>query len=182
MGKDINKMIAVAKKDKIIKYKNKNIAKNLLLSYIYFLNENHTCKICIGFDIENYKPMVIFHRIGKNIIEIEYQDWIEHYTKYRNYYENTSLHRKGMFLKFGKVENKKKFYINQEEYEYFINIVDLIQAVTKSYSYATPSLNEYITKYINKCITKNVNKLGQADFYIPMNLQIAQCNLLTSFL
>jgi len=147
---------------------------NLLLSYIYFLDKKQTIKIQIGFNIENFAATIIFQRQNKVISEMNYSEWYAFYHELKN--NQAKLNSKGFLLAFNHADRTKKLTLQQDQYTQFCHMVDFIQAVM-SYNYgAELNVREYVTKYFERCIEKNKLRLEQEDFYIPMNLHIAQCN------
>lgn len=70
--------------------KNELSIPNLLLSYVYFLNNSHTTYINVGFDTDNFEPSIILYKNIKHLC-FSFTDWINLYTNIftiNNFFQN----------------------------------------------------------------------------------------------
>lgn len=70
--------------------KDESIVPNLLLSYVYFLNNSHTTYINVGFDINNFEATIVLYKNTKYLC-FSFNDWINLYTNIftiNNFFQN----------------------------------------------------------------------------------------------
>lgn len=169
------------------------IVPELLLSYTYFLNDQHSCYICIGFDIETFKLKII---LFKNTIFLMlcYQDW-------KNITNNIELIKKHFELGNYALENpvygelpkavgfctiklsqrnnekcltvvsgdglKKIIIITQSEWEHLYELYPFLNSVISWYNKVESEVESYYNIYVSKCFEKKKIQLAYEDFFIP---------------
>lgn len=144
---------------------------NMLLAYTYFLNEAHTVKIVVGFHTELLEATISLHRIGKKLIFINYEDWLEFYQQFHLHPKN-----KVSCLQFGiKARKPRSFVLRDEEIDKFRNLFDFIHLVMVYNKNAEGCVKDYVRKYIRTCVENQQNILKD-EIYIPLNRFNVQCN------
>lgn len=173
------------------------IPKNLLLAYTYFLNEKHTCKVIIGFDVETFEAEIILHRCNEVPTYISFKEWEFFFAKFKQLNEEE---QKGLTINDDQLVDKllenfvlksttkmmlnftlndydnKVFTLFKNEHEQFLNIVEFLNIVMCYNSNASNNVREYFNKYMEKCRTKNLLQLTLDDYYIPMQMSHVHCN------
>lgn len=183
--------------EKKTRKKSNDIPKNLLLAYTYFLNEQHTCKIVIGFCAETFEAEIIFHRVKETPIYITFKEWENYFNNFKKIEGSTTTTNDDEFLAalIEKIDaknttktllnftwdndnnnNKKLFALFKKEYTQYVNIIEFLNVVMCYNNNAVGNIKKYFTKYLEKCKAKTLFQLSFDDYYIPMEYSHVHCN------
>jgi len=178
------------KKDRKV---NKSIVKknvvipNLLLSHTYFLNDQHTSYITIGYNIETFKPVIILY---KNTVfhELSTDAWTtivyNNLEMIRNhFYSENSI----SFVELPKIDGNcdvkltcrnnerhilftnghKKIILNFEEWERVSAWSSFLQSYIMWSETNWQDVWNYYNLYTMKCFDQKTFSLEMKDFFIP---------------
>lgn len=179
------------------KIKNRKIRQpvpDLLLSYVYFLNEYKTSAIIIGYDAEIFTPKMILLK-GKEYQTLSWDDWhffynycytIHQYFKEMDSEKNSNLvneksqrfrlaiYNQEKHLIF--IENTSKIRLNTCEWERLWDLAPLLHSMFSWYMLTSKEVGSYYSLYLNKCILQNCTKLDYKDFFTPLAENNSYCN------
>lgn len=166
--------------------------KNLLLAYTYFLNDQHSSKVIIGFSTETFEAEIIFHRFKECPIYISFKEWEKYFINFKKLEEKRSADQTELLINLEdnkskaltKIlvnftldnDNNKIFAMFKNEHQHFLNIIEFMNVVMSYNNNASNNVKEYFNKYMEKCKAKSLFQLSFDDYYIPMNLSHVHCN------
>lgn len=166
----------------------------LLLSYTYFLNSQHSCYLRVGYDTESFKLKIVLY---KNMIfqEWSFEDWNNLHRNtgtIQNYFQSNDgveiknddaassmtirlLKRsRGKCIQFQNVAAKIKIF--QSEWEELFVMMDFLNTVINWCSVIWHEIEQYYNIYYQKCIQLQVNRLSPNEFFIPIPSTFNYCN------
>lgn len=143
---------------------------NLLLSYIYYLDECHNRKFALGFDCKTFEAKIVFHVHGRFPVSTTYTGWASIYSFLNNL--TKKLFEKPFAL--NQEEEKKKQYkipiekgsitLKQCELYKLFDMLEFFNLVMFHNNNAIESVKKFYIKYCEKCKEKNIFKLTSEDF------------------
>jgi len=186
----VKKLKKVGKVNKSIIDNNKKkknvVIPNLLLAHSYFLNDQHTSYITIGYNIETFKPVVILY---KNTVfhELSTDAWttivfnnLEMIRNHFSYCENNiaelpkingdcdvkltcrNNERQILFT-----NGHKKIILNLEEWERVSTLSSFLQSYIIWSETNWQDVGSYYNLYALKCFNQKTFSLEMKDFFIP---------------
>lgn len=160
---------------------------NLLLSHTYFLNDQHTCYLSIGYNAETFKPeIILFKNTVFHILEAE--SWT---SVIFNNLQTIKKHFSGenniSFAELPKTigncdvkltcrnnersilftNGSKKIVLNQDEWERCSSLLLFLQSMITWSEVVWPDVARYYNLYLLKCIDRKTYSLHLNDFFIP---------------
>lgn len=167
--------------------KTNGIIPNLLLSHTYFLNDQHTTYISIGYNIESFKPVII---LFKNTVyhELSTDVWtttiFNHLDVIRNHFNREN---NISFAELPKISGNctvkltcrnneplilftdgcKKIILNSEEWEHVYAVSPFLQSIITWSETNWQDIENYYNLYSLKCFDQKKFSLEMKDFYIP---------------
>lgn len=167
---------------------------DLLLSYVYFLNEFKTASIIIGYDSEMFEPKMLLLK-GTEYLTLSWDDWHLFYNNIstiQQFFEGDqsekiakSVNDKGRKFKLAFTnlekrliftENSSKIKLKTCEWEKLWALAPLLHSIFSWYVLTGKEISSYYTLYLNKCILQNCSKLDYKDFFTPMQENNNYCN------
>lgn len=176
----------IRKVNKLIGKKNE-IVPSLLLSHTYFLNENHTSYISIGFNINTFMPVIILYK--NTVFHVLSTDFWT--TTIFNSLENIKNHficeSNISFTELPKINGNcdvkltcrnnerrilftsggKKIILNAEEWEHVHASSSFLQSIINWSDTIWQDVWNYYNLYILKCFERRMFSLEMKDFFIP---------------
>lgn len=171
---------------------------DLLLSYVYFLNEYKTASVVIGYDAEVFTPKMILIK-GKEYQSLSWDDWQSFYNcigYIHQFFEESisveyvnmmvqnnnknkrfklSVHNQEKNLNF--IDGPSKVKLNNHgEWERLWSLAPLLHSIFSWYMLAFEEIGDYYNLYLNKCVLQNCSKLDYKDFFTPMHKNNKYCN------
>lgn len=159
--------------------------KELLLSYTYFLNENHTSYIMIGYDTEDFSCQVIlyknnvFHCLCIETWKLLYanMDTIETFfnEKFKMEFINLPHLEGGVQFKLSIRRDKKcmvlalhnkKLVLDDVECLKLLTLMSYINSIATWYHITTKEIQNYYKRYKEICIDNGVWKLLPQHFFM----------------
>lgn len=163
------------------------VEEGLLLSYTYFINDDCSKYISVGFNPETFKPETKLHHVGVHQSTLDIKQWLYIFiTKNNEFSKLFTSKNPGRFrcsLKSVDIKFKKKsgiiiingFEINAQEWLLIVKLSEFIQSVLYWCSQATNNIINYYQKYVEKCKAHNVYSLDSTHFFVNDNTVI-KCN------
>lgn len=153
----------------------------LLLSYTYFLNNESTKFICIGYDTIHFSPIIHLNHIRKSSIIWNILDWLTfttHICSIQDFLSHNSNNINISFTNFLISNCDEKIFIKDkvslEEVEItaaemftLINLIDFLNTIMFHYKSCVAYIQEYYNLYVLNCSTKNVFSLSTSDYFVP---------------
>jgi hypothetical protein len=175
----LSKKVTSSKNSKKIK-KTVTTPNSLLLAYTYFLNNQQTCKVIFGFDVNTYQAVIIFQRNNFAPLMLNFDEWTHFFNIQKEETSTDEIHnnREALVEPLHNLEfsSVKTFTLKQNEYEIMEKMINFINAVMIYNCNAQGTVKEYIESYIAKCIERNIHELPYEDCYIPMQISFIHCN------
>lgn len=160
---------------------------NLLLSHTYFLNDQHTCYVNIGYDINTFKTTIIlfkntvFHILSSdawttavfnNLQTIKSHFSCENNISFAELPKTTgncdvkltcrNNERRIMFTSGG-----KKIVLNSKEWEHCASLSSFLQSIIIWSEAVWTDVANYYSLYLVKCFDRKTHALQIQDFFIP---------------
>ena len=177
----------LVKVNKVKKFSAKEnvIVPNLLLSQTYFLNDEHTCYLSIGFDTESFKPAIVllkntvFHQMCvETWTTAVYNNWEtikNHFMGQTNILElpkttsdcSVKLTSRGGQQRIVFTHGCKKIILNSEEWSRAEELLSFLQTVINWSETVWQQIADYHHIYMMKCCGQNSYALAAVDFFIP---------------
>jgi len=172
----------------------RQIIPDLLLSYVYFLNEWKTSSIIIGYDAESFGPKMFLLK-EKQYQTLSWDDWHFFYNyscTIQQYFNDVDIEKTGQMVN-GKcqrfklslykgkkhvifIENSSKIKLNACEWERLWSLAPLLHSIFSWYMLTEKEISSYYILYLQKCILQNCSKLDYKDFFTPMHQNNNYCN------
>ena len=163
--------------------KDEIVVPELLLSYTYFLNDNHTSFLTIGYNVHDFKLQIIVYK-NKICICLQIDDWIILYqntetidgffnNKYlSNFYElpksTTGIEFKLSVRKNLRqliISNKKKILLNDAEWKKLLSWIPYLTSIATWYDMTSLEIHNYYQQYLQLCIQNKVFSLFPQHFF-----------------
>lgn len=178
-------------------------SKQQLLSYTYFLNDECTKYITLGYSMDTLKPTVILHQIMpcNSFVILMAQEWysiLVHQERITNtFFVNTAETSSLSIYPFGDQkylrldhimknvsigtfgESDVQISIKQKEWRTMVQLTDLLNSILQYYIRTTEEVTQYFLKYTQTCFDKNLMFLGQEHFFKPT--VDSKCNFIRLF-
>lgn len=150
----------------------------LLLSYTYFINDDCSKYISVGFNPGTFKPQAKLHHVGVHQSTLDLKEWLYIFIIKNDEFSNTfTSQNPGKIccsLKSVDIKFKKKyriilingFEINAKEWLIIVKLSNFIQSVLYWCSQATNNIINYYQKYVEKCKLYNVSSLDATYFFV----------------
>lgn len=178
------------------KSKHENVVPELLLSYTYFLNAEHTSYISVGLDTNNFKMKIILFKNGI-YHNLQWEDWSllyvninviqNHFNGYGvdflelpktpsdiiHYKLSSRITEKCLIL----TGDNKKVVIKLKEWMSLYNLMPFINSIVTWYIHTAHDVEIFYHQYLLKCIEVKSFKLEAQHFFIPStSATYYQCN------
>lgn len=196
--KEIKTIKKSEKKSKIVRKGNreefKSICKNesvpfLLLAYTYYLNNEYTKYISLGYNAKTLEASIVLHHIGKSFVELncyEYTNVIllsDHIQAY--FYPETgvedSINNRYVNIKFSEFSGIKhvvftdnrsqqknhSIRLNYSEWERMQELMGFFSPLTLWYKTTAKDVKKYYNHYVKICCDTNRIRLNNQDFFTP---------------
>lgn len=164
-------------------------SEQLLLSYTYFINAEHTKYISIGFSVKTFTPCVIINYIGYAQTKLGLTEWLNifmiKHEEISTFFKNceTSKCRKIKTLKNSQIHFDyvtkslilNSLAINHEEWILMQQMTDYIQSVLYWCRYLTRAVSLYYDEYVKRCVENSVYSLDATHFFTD-ETSIIKCN------
>lgn len=175
--KNLEKSSSKKSKKAIVIKKNFN---HLLLTYSYFLNNENTKIITIGFDSTNFSPTIQLGKIGKSILTWNVLDWITftfHACSIQNNlnnninisisFTNFMIHNSDgqIFIKNNISDEEIEF--TSEEIWIVLKLIEYFNTIIFHYKSCAVYVQEYYNQYVVNCASKDLFYLNTTDYFIP---------------
>lgn len=168
---------------------------DLLLSYTYFLNSNHSCHLSIGYDTTNFNLKIILFK--NNMFHTFYwNDWsilygnsgtIEKYLFNNNvanlielpYIEGGThfkMTTRGVKKCLISLQNNKKIVLDVLECIKLLSLMPYMNSIATWYNTTHNEILSYYNRYLQICIDNNILKLLPHHFFITGDLIQNFCN------
>lgn len=153
----------------------------LLLSYVYFLNDCWTKHVAVGFHSQTLEPIVII-RCHRNKIKLCPLEWgifflqTKKNEKYKININNNFIVKK---LASGLVQiiyKKQRMSLTEVEYETLVNLAEYINNVVSHYYSIHNVIVNYYHKLINECFRNDTHNLTYLNYFLPDNLTNVNIN------
>lgn len=179
----LNKVKSV---NKLIKKKMATIP-NLLLSHTYFLNDQHTCYLNIGYDVNTFETTIIlfkntmFHKLSAEMWTTTIFNNLSTINNHFSCENNISFaelpkmegncdvkltcrnnERRIMFTSGG-----KKIVLNSKEWERCSSLSSFLQSIIIWSEAVWTDVANYYYLYVAKCFDRGTHSLQIQDFFIP---------------
>lgn len=169
----------------IVKNKNQIDVPDLLLSYTYFLKNDHSSHLTIGYSTEDFNCKILLFKNGK-ICLLDIMDW-------KNLFDNLEIiesffcnindlkfielpHCGGNIIFKLSIRNDKKCIISsynnrkvalhKEEFLKLQSLSPYLNSIVSWYSNMSVEIRNYYMAYLQICIDNNVLKLSPNQFFI----------------
>lgn len=190
------------KQSKCTKF-NKLLPPELLLSYTYFLNAEHTCYITIGYDVESFELRIIMLKdkvfqiwtfcqwdyLMQNAAQIQCLFQCEPDNgadnKNDNYFVKTSRSNSDeLYIKLKKHKETKflilfngssEIVLYSSEWAKFFALSWFLNTIVNWYSATWPEIQHYYNAYSAKCNIMQLNELPSNEFFVLAETQ-SYCN------
>lgn len=163
------------------------IVPTLLLSHTYFLNEQHTSYLSIGFDSESFEPAIIlfknsiFHALSTETWTTSiYNNWliIQNHINGENNISFAELPNTNSDceVKLTCRNNErlvlfkngcKKLALNPEEWSRVADLLPFLHSIINWSEVIWQHVREYYNLYVMKCCERQAYSLNVVDFFIP---------------
>lgn len=164
------------------------IVPNLLLSHTYFLNDQHTSYLSIGFDTESFKPAIVlfkntvFHQMCVETWTTSvYNNWqtiknhfmgqnnilFEELPKTTTNDCSVKLTCRGSQRRILFTDGCKKIILNYEEWVRAEELLSFLQSVINWSETVWQQVAAYHHIYMMKCYNQKSYSLDTIDFFIP---------------
>lgn len=160
------------------------VVPNLLLSYTYFLNDNHSCHISIGYDVNDFTFKIILFK-NNMFHTLLWDDWrllfgnsmiIQNHinsTYEPNLVELPKLNGNSLFKITVRnnekclmsVQYNKKIVLNDIEWRNLYLLMPFINSIATWYSITWNEIQIFYNRYLETCIKRNVLVLQPNEFY-----------------
>lgn len=171
-------------KDKLIK-RNLPDVPELILAYTYFLNDNHSSHICIGYDNHDFMMKIVLYK--NNIYqELKWDEWLLLFlnkSSIQNHFEGVynvdfvelpkidgqcsfKLSMRNNEKCFISILQRKKIILYKNEWEKLYSLIPFIHSIANWYVNNWKEIEKFYLRYLTKCIEKNVFKLMPHEFFI----------------
>ena len=154
-------------------------SEQLLLSYTYFINADHTKYISIGYSAETFAPCVIINYIGNAHTKLGLIEWLDVFMvkneEISTFFKNceTSKCRKIKTIKNSQILFDygtkslilNNLAINHQEWILIQQMTDYIQSVLYWCKHLTRAVSSYYTEYVKRCVENNVYNLDATQFF-----------------
>jgi hypothetical protein len=168
---------------------------NLLLAYLYHLNNEYSKYIAFGYSSTTLEPTVIVHTIGLCFIEldcIEYTNLVLLSDKIHLYFNTETtpepVNNRYMDIKFGVLNGEKyvtferlgntqdvhKFKLNEAEWTRMYELMVFFNALTLWYKNSANDVKTYYQHYLKLCCDNNRLFLTTQEFYTPNDIPNGQ--------
>lgn len=157
----------------------------LLLAYTYFLNNNHSSHISIGYDNENFHMKIILY---KNSVyeEFNWDDWFNIFlnkSTIQNHFDDIySVDFVELPKSTGKCSFKlsvrnnakclismdgvKKIVLDESEWQKLFSLIPFIHSIAYWYSNNWSEIHVFYLRYLKRCMEKNTFKLQAHEFFV----------------
>lgn len=182
--------LPVIEKIKQIRMKKSTVCSvpDLLLAYTYFLNEQHTCYINVGYNIDDFTLNVCLYKNGVFHI-LYFGEWsllnanmitIKHHISSEDtgieYIELPKLdtstisfklsHRKFEKCLIISGTNSKKIILNVKECEKLCELIPYLTSMVNWYAVTGNEIKNFYRQYLERCIERGLFKLSWTDFFL----------------
>lgn len=158
---------------------------DLLLSYTYFLNYNHSCHLSVGYDVTDFTFKIILFK-NNMFHTLLWDDWSllfgnssviqDHFnSKYGpNLVELPKLNGNSLFKITVRnnekclmsVQYNKKIVLDAIEWRKLFVLMPFIHSIATWYSITWKEIETFYKRYLETCIKKNVLILQPHEFFI----------------
>ena len=159
-------------------------SEQLLLAYTYFINNENSKYISVGYSVENFSPCVIINYIGLGNLKLGLPEWLNIFMV--KHEEISSLLNAGGVKKCQKLIKTMKntlikfdehtktivisnIAINHDEWLLKLQLTDYIQSVLYWCRQTTKEVSSYYNEYVKRCIELNTISLDTTDFFTNTN-------------
>lgn len=161
----------------------------LLLSYTYFINADHSKYISVGYSVDNFTPCVIVNYIGIAKIKLVLLEWLNIFllknedissffsscgSKKPKNSIKTLKNTKIQFDAASKSVIINGLAINHEEWTLMLQMTDYIQSVLYWCRQSTREVSSYYNEYVKRCCEQNVYSLDATHFF--SDISSIKCN------
>lgn len=166
--------------------KNNLMVPDLLLSYTYFLNNNHSCHLTIGYDVDDFTFRIILYKnnmfhtllwedwnllfgnavIIQNHFNSEYgSNFLELPKSNGNSWFKISIRNNEKCLM--SVQHNKKLVLDTTEWNKLFMLMPYINSIATWYSITWQEIENFYHRYLQTCIKKQVLILQPHEFFMP---------------
>lgn len=175
--------------DETFEYKsNIQSLSNLLLAYLYHLNNACTKYIAMGYSSKTLEPTIVFHNIGQSVVELdclEYTNIILMAEKIQAYFAQEPMEEPvtnryidiklqqlngEKYVLLQSVENKdssRQIMLNTEEWLRVYELIPFFNPLIMWYKTSTCNIKQYYDHYLKLCRDSDRVYLGPQDFFSP---------------
>lgn len=171
--------------EKFKEKRNLNDVPDLLLSYTYFLNANHSSHISVGYDNQNFTMKIIIYK--NNVYEeLGWENWFVLFLNketIQNHFEDlygvdfvelpkvNGLNTLKLSFRNNEkcliiIQNKKKIVLFKNEWWKLYGLSSFFHSIVYWYLNNWSQIETFYYRYLNKCIEKNTFKLQSHEFFV----------------
>lgn len=157
----------------------------LLLSYTYFINDDCSKYISVGFNPETFKPQTKLHHVGVHQSRLDLKEWIYIFTVKNDEFSSLFTSKNPVkiccSLKSLDIKFKKQkiiingFEINAQEWLLIVKLSNFIQSVLYWCRQTANDVINYYQNYVEKCKAHNVYSLEATHFFVNDTSEM-KCN------
>lgn len=162
----------------------------LLLNYTYFLNDEYTKYISIGFQQKDFKPGVIIHSIGENCVELSFFEWLSLFVyipEIDNAFQTQKMEKiivvtDEIYIKYYKDNNQLLLrknatiiQITKADWIMFLRLTEFFSFIFNWYNQTSEIAKNYYIEYIDKCKQNGVTYLDSSSYFEPKTMK-KNCN------
>lgn len=178
--------------------KDKIMPPNLLLSYLYHLNVEHSKYVTSGFNSKTFSPSLIINNVYEGFIELNEMEYSSIFlkskeiNKYFNHYEIDETIDHIVYdpanliqyteIKYTIIEGVKhitlqvtgsehRVTLNDSEWSKFNALFGFFNQLLFWYKSISPAVLNYYNHYLKLCADKNQIYLGQHEFFTPPDIK-----------
>lgn len=164
--------------------------KPLLLAYTYFLNNEYTKYISIGYQQDDFKTGIVLHDIGENCVVLSSFDWLSlfiYITEIDCAFSEQKLENpinvtSELILKYNVPNNciivskdSAELKITRGDWQIFVQLTEYFSFVLNWYNQTSAIAKNYYDEYVAKCIENNLPYLNSSHYFSPKNCN-KNCN------